>query len=170
MRYISSKHNVNNFNLKGYKIFLMLKLLSHLLVIYHNLMQTHLHIFFKLTFSCQESHFNIITNRKQESVDTPMVERRKNNWLVRQLSRMGSMRSQSTAYSSGGMPFNRNRLNSVYSSPESGLPLTILQQQQLQQAHQQQQAGSQPSKSSLYGKFVHRKSLRAQRQLIKQSK
>ncbi|KMY97911.1 bestrophin-2 isoform X2 [Drosophila simulans] len=104
-----------------------------------------------------------------ESVDTPMVERRKNNWLVRQLSRMGSMRSQSTAYSSGGMPFNRNRLNSVYSSPESGLPLTILQQQQLQQAHQQQQAGSQPSKSSLYGKFVHRKSLRAQRQLIKQN-
>ncbi|XP_050741725.1 bestrophin-2 isoform X2 [Drosophila biarmipes] len=104
-----------------------------------------------------------------ESVDTPMVERRKNNWLVRQLSRMGSMRSQSTAYSSGGMPFNRNRLNSVYSSPESGLPLTILQQQQLQQAHQQQQAGSQPSKSSLYGKFVHRKSIRAQRQLIKQN-
>jgi len=99
-----------------------------------------------------------------------MVERRKNNWLVRQLSRMGSMRSQSTAYSSGGMPFNRNRLNSVYSSPESGLPLTILQQQQLQQAHQQQQAGMQPSKSSLYGKFVHRKSIRAQRQLIKQSK
>ncbi|XP_070141276.1 bestrophin-2a isoform X2 [Drosophila kikkawai] len=106
-----------------------------------------------------------------ESVDTPMVERRKNNWLVRQLSRMGSMRSQSTAYSSGGLPFNRNRLNSVYSSPESGLPLTILQQQQLQQAQQQQQqqAGSQPSKSSLYGKFVHRKSIRAQRQLIKQN-
>ncbi|XP_020808988.1 bestrophin-2 isoform X2 [Drosophila serrata] len=106
-----------------------------------------------------------------ESVDTPMVERRKNNWLVRQLSRMGSMRSQSTAYSSGGLPFNRNRLNSVYSSPESGLPLTILQQQQLQQAQQQQQqqTGSQPSKSSLYGKFVHRKSLRAQRQLIKQN-
>ncbi|KAH8379791.1 hypothetical protein KR009_007289 [Drosophila setifemur] len=105
-----------------------------------------------------------------ESVDTPMVERRKNNWLVRQLSRMGSMRSQSTAYSSGGLPFNRNRLNSVYSSPESGLPLTILQQQQLQQQQQHQQmAGSQPGKSSLYGKFVHRKSLRAQRQLIKQN-
>ncbi|XP_017102619.2 bestrophin-4 isoform X2 [Drosophila bipectinata] len=105
-----------------------------------------------------------------ESVDTPMVERRKNNWLVRQLSRMGSMRSQSTAYSSGGLPFNRNRLNSVYSSPESGLPLSIMQQQQLQQAQQQQQqAGSQPTKSSLYGKFVHRKSLRAQRQLIKQN-
>ncbi|XP_033242510.1 uncharacterized protein LOC108165455 isoform X2 [Drosophila miranda] len=108
-----------------------------------------------------------------ESVDTPMVERRKNNWLVRQLSRMGSMRSQSTAYSSGGMPFNRHRLNSVYSSPESGLPLTILQQQQLQQQQQQQlqsMGGSQSQqKSSLYGKFVHRKSIRAQRQLIKQN-
>ncbi|XP_022218671.2 bestrophin homolog 14 isoform X2 [Drosophila obscura] len=103
-----------------------------------------------------------------ESVDTPMVERRKNNWLVRQLSRMGSMRSQSTAYSSGGMPFNRHRLNSVYSSPESGLPLTILQQQQLQQ--QQSMGGSQSQqKPSLYGKFVHRKSIRAQRQLIKQN-
>lgn len=98
----------------------------------------------------------------QESVDTPMVERRKNNWLVRQLSRMGSMRSQSTAYSSGGMAFNRNRLNSVYSSPESGLPMSMVQQQQ--QLQQQMQ-----SKPSLYDKFVHRKSLRAQRQLIKQS-
>lgn len=94
-----------------------------------------------------------------------MVERRKNNWLVRQLSRMGSMRSQSTAYSSGGMAFNRNRLNSVYSSPESGLPMSIVQQQQQQQMSHQLQ-----SKPSLYDKFVHRKSLRAQRQLIKQSK
>ncbi|XP_043865460.1 bestrophin homolog 14 isoform X2 [Drosophila mojavensis] len=114
-----------------------------------------------------------------ESVDTPMVERRKNNWLVRQLSRMGSMRSQSTAYSSGGMPFTRNRLNSVYSSPESGLPLSVLQQQQLQQQQQQQlqqqqqpggmQQQQQQSKPTLYEKFVHRKSLRAQRQLIKQN-
>ncbi|XP_073835979.1 bestrophin 2 isoform X4 [Musca autumnalis] len=102
-----------------------------------------------------------------ESVDTPMVERRKNNWLVRQLSRMGSMRSQSTAYSSGGMAFNRNRLNSVYSSPESGLPMTIVQQQQQQQQQLQQQQQMQ-QKPSLYDKFVHRKSLRAQRQLIKQ--
>ncbi|CAO1321326.1 unnamed protein product [Diamesa serratosioi] len=56
-----------------------------------------------------------------ESVDTPMVERRK-NWFSRQMHRMGSMRSSSTAYSSGGL-FNRNRLNSVYSSPEAGLGL-----------------------------------------------
>ncbi|XP_070497388.1 bestrophin-2 isoform X2 [Chironomus tepperi] len=55
-----------------------------------------------------------------ESVDTPMVERRK-NWFSRQMHRMGSLRSSSTAYSSGGI-FNRNRLNSeVYSSPEAGL-------------------------------------------------
>ncbi|XP_037957294.1 bestrophin homolog 22 isoform X2 [Teleopsis dalmanni] len=104
-----------------------------------------------------------------ESVDTPMVERRKNNWLVRQLSRMGSMRSQSTAYSSGGMAFNRNRLNSVYSSPESGLPLAIIQQQQQQAVQQQMQQQQMQSKPSLYEKFVHRKSLRAQKQLIKQN-
>lgn len=45
-----------------------------------------------------------------ESVDTPMVERRK-NWFSRQMHRMGSIRSSSTAYSSAGL-FNRNRLNS----------------------------------------------------------
>ncbi|XP_049313117.1 bestrophin-2 isoform X3 [Bactrocera dorsalis] len=104
-----------------------------------------------------------------ESVDTPMVERRKNNnWLVRQLSRMGSIRSQSTAYSSSGMAFNRNRLNSVYSSPESGIPVNILQQQQQAQQQQQGQAAQIQSKPSFYGKFVNRKSQRAQKQLIKQ--
>ncbi|XP_045509832.1 bestrophin-4 isoform X2 [Colias croceus] len=56
-----------------------------------------------------------------ESVDTPLVERRK-NWFQRQISRMGSVRSASTAYSSGGL-FGRNRHNSmVYSSPEAGQP------------------------------------------------
>lgn len=47
-----------------------------------------------------------------ESVDTPMVERRSKNWFSRQMLRMGSMRSSSTAYSSSGGIFNRNRLNS----------------------------------------------------------
>ncbi|XP_036220274.2 bestrophin-4 isoform X3 [Bactrocera oleae] len=104
-----------------------------------------------------------------ESVDTPMVERRKNNnWLVRQLSRMGSIRSQSTAYSSSGMAFNRNRLNSVYSSPESGIPVNILQQQQQTQQQQQGQTAQIQSKPSFYGKFVNRKSQRAQKQFIKQ--
>lgn len=54
-----------------------------------------------------------------ESVDTPVAERKK-NWFQRQLNRMGSMRSSSTTYSSGGL-FTRHRLNSVYSSPENGL-------------------------------------------------
>ncbi|GFG32644.1 hypothetical protein Cfor_04749 [Coptotermes formosanus] len=54
-----------------------------------------------------------------ESVDTPLVERRK-NWFQRQLNRMGSVRSSSTTYSSG--LFGRGRHNSVYSNPEAGPP------------------------------------------------
>ena len=84
-----------------------------------------------------------------------MVERRK-NWFQRQITRMGSVRSSSTAYSSGGL-FARNRHNSVYSSPEAGLP-------------HQQPSGPPSHKMSLYDKFVSRKSIRAQRQLMKQSK
>lgn len=56
----------------------------------------------------------------QESVDTPMPERRR-NWLSRQITRIGSIRSSSTAYSSG-RPYKGNRKNSVYSSPEPVLP------------------------------------------------
>lgn len=54
----------------------------------------------------------------QESVDTPLVERRSKNWFQRQLQRMGSVRSSSTTYSSAGMAFasgTRPRHNSVYS-------------------------------------------------------
>uniref|UniRef100_A0A336LX87 Bestrophin homolog n=1 Tax=Culicoides sonorensis TaxID=179676 RepID=A0A336LX87_CULSO len=109
---------------------------------------------------------NIVTRRQRsihdaegyadyESVDTPMAERRK-NWFSRQITRMGSARSASTAYSSGGL-FGRNRHNSVYSSPEAGLPPGSAQQIQASQ------------KMSLYDKFVGRKSLRAQRQLMKQT-
>lgn len=51
-----------------------------------------------------------------------MAERRKSsNWFSRQITRMGSLRSSSTAYSSG-YPFKRNRHNSVYSSPDNDLP------------------------------------------------
>jgi bestrophin, other len=90
-----------------------------------------------------------------ESVDTPMVERRK-NWFSRQINRMGSVRSSSTAYSSGGL-FMRNRHNSVYSSPEAGMAQPI--------------TGPSMHKMSLYEKFVGRKSVRAQqRQMMKQSK
>lgn len=91
-----------------------------------------------------------------ESVDTPMVERRK-NWFSRQLTRMGSMRS-SSQYSSTGL-FNRHRQNSVYSSPEAAGQLPSPN-------------GGGPSgqpKMSFYDKFVGRKSGRAMRQLHKQS-
>lgn len=92
-----------------------------------------------------------------ESVDTPMVERRK-NWFSRQLTRMGSMRSSSQYSSTGGL-FNRNRQNSVYSSPEAQLP------------HPNGPASSsQTGKISFYDKFVGRKSGRAMRQLQKQSR
>lgn len=116
-------------------------------------------------------NLNEDTYADYESVDTPMVERRK-NWWSRQMHRMGSMRSSSTAYSSGGL-FNRNRLNSgncrrilrsflntshksflfslVYSSPEAGLTIN-----------------NQPA-SNILNKFTGRKSGR-QRQFIKQSK
>lgn len=83
-----------------------------------------------------------------ESVDTPLVERRK-NWFQRQLNRMGSVRSSSTTYSSG--LFGRGRHNSVYSSPEAGppgppgAPNSVLQH-----------------KMSFYDRFVSRKSGRGQ--------
>ncbi|XP_052746430.1 bestrophin-2 isoform X2 [Bicyclus anynana] len=81
-----------------------------------------------------------------ESVDTPLVERRK-NWFQRQISRMGSVRSASTAYSSGGF-FGRNRLNSVvYSSPEAGQPIS---------------PPNSHHKMSLYERLVGRKSGRGQ--------
>ncbi|XP_022921131.2 bestrophin-2 [Onthophagus taurus] len=73
-----------------------------------------------------------------ESVDTPIVERRKSsNWFTRQISRtrLGSVRSASTAYSSGGL-FGRHRGNSVYASPEAGLP------------------GVPPQKTSIYDKLT----------------
>lgn len=85
----------------------------------------------------------------QESVDTPIVERRKSsNWFTRQISRtrMGSIRSASTAYSSGGL-FSRHRGNSVYASPETG---------QLPGAHP-------PPKMSIYDRLVGRRSGRNQR-------
>lgn len=48
-----------------------------------------------------------------------MPERRR-NWFTRQITRIGSIRSSSTAYSSG--LYKRNRQNSVYTNPEAVLP------------------------------------------------
>lgn len=84
----------------------------------------------------------------QESVDTPIVERRKSmNWFSRQISRtrMGSVRSASTAYSSGGL-FSRHRGNSVYVSAENG-----------------QLSGIPQQKMSMYDRLVGRKSGRNQK-------
>lgn len=87
-----------------------------------------------------------------ESVDTPIQRRKSSNWFSRQISRtrMGSVRSASTAYSSGGL-FGRHRGNSVYASPEvggaSGLSVNGQQQQQPQQ-----------HKMSIYERWVGRKS------------
>ncbi|KAG5878863.1 hypothetical protein JTB14_006851 [Gonioctena quinquepunctata] len=78
-----------------------------------------------------------------ESVDTPIQERRKSsNWFSRQISRtgMGSIRSSSTAYSSGGL-FARYRGNSVYANPENG-----------------QLPGMPTHKMSIYDRLVGRKS------------
>ncbi|XP_053687646.1 bestrophin-2-like [Sabethes cyaneus] len=87
-----------------------------------------------------------------ESVDTPMIERRK-GWFGRQMT---SMRSSSTAYSSGGLS-SHNRQNSVYSSPDAELTKPIT-------------TGDQPlQKLSLYDKFVNRKSVRNRRQIMKQN-
>lgn len=88
-----------------------------------------------------------------ESVDTPMAERRK-GWFGRQMNRI-SMRSASTAYSSGGL-FTRNRNNSVYSSPEAGITQPI-------------GAGAPMQKMTFYEKFVNRKSGRHPRQIVKQN-
>ncbi|KAL1517097.1 hypothetical protein ABEB36_000905 [Hypothenemus hampei] len=82
-----------------------------------------------------------------ESVDTPIVERRKSlSWFSRQISRtgMGSVRSASTAYSSGGL-FSRPRGNSVYANPENG---------QLHVMH---------PKMSIYDRLVGRRSGRNQK-------
>ncbi|XP_052122189.1 bestrophin-2 isoform X6 [Frankliniella occidentalis] len=113
-----------------------------------------------------------------ESVDTPLVERRK-NWFQRQLQRMGSVRSSSTTYSSAGMAFNsRPRHNSVYSQisfvqgENGGLPgpvpgpvsAQILSQTTLP-IHQQQQQQPPPErqpKMSIYDRFVNRRSSRGQ--------
>ena len=98
-----------------------------------------------------------------------MVERRK-NWFSRQITRMGSVRSSSTAYSSGGI-FNRNRVNSVYSNPEAGVLGAGVNNGNGGGNGTVNEMGHPPQqrKMSLYDKFVNRKSLRAQRQLIKQS-
>lgn len=109
-----------------------------------------------------------------ESVDTPLVERRK-NWFQRQLQRMGSVRSSSTTYSSAGMAFasgTRPRHNSVYSQisfvqgENGGLPGPVpgpLSGMATLPVHQQLPAAPERQpKMSIYDRFVNRRSSRGQ--------
>ncbi|XP_050442903.1 bestrophin-4 isoform X2 [Adelges cooleyi] len=91
-----------------------------------------------------------------ESVDTPMAERRK-NWFQRQIHRMGSIRSSSTTYSSGGL-FNRTRHNSVYSSPENGMPNAVAVN-----GHVNGINGAHLQKITLYDRLWGRKSMKSRR-------
>lgn len=89
----------------------------------------------------------------QESVDTPMVERRK-NWFQRQVQRMSSIRrSSSTTYSSGLFGGNRSRHNSVYATPNEGGVLPGAGQYPPALPHQ-------PHKMSIYDRIIRRKSTR----------
>lgn len=88
-----------------------------------------------------------------------MAERRK-NWFQRQIHRMGSIRSSSTTYSSGGL-FNRTRHNSVYSSPENGMPTSAAGMN----GHINGINGSTPhlQKITLYDRLWGRKSMKSRR-------
>lgn len=91
-----------------------------------------------------------------ESVDTPLVERRK-NWFQRQMQRVGSIRSSSTTYSSG--LFGRTRHNSVYSSPDNtGLPVTVSPGQHAPVPTTT--TTQSPHKMSIYDRLIGRKSTR----------
>ncbi|XP_073973900.1 bestrophin 2 isoform X4 [Rhodnius prolixus] len=100
-----------------------------------------------------------------ESVDTPLVERKK-NWLQRQWQRMGSIRSSST-YSSG-LFGGRTRHNSVYSSPDAVVSVGIGGQlpgaasnQPIHNPHHAQH------KMSIYDRLIGRKSTRRGRANLK---
>ncbi|XP_059471068.1 bestrophin-4 [Neocloeon triangulifer] len=94
-----------------------------------------------------------------ESVDTPLVERRK-NWFQRQLHRMGSSRSSSTAYSSGlfrggggGRVRNTSISTNIYSTTnETGPTHLAVPSAMPSQAH----------KLSFYDRILNRKSGRGQ--------
>ncbi|KAF4514145.1 UNVERIFIED_CONTAM: hypothetical protein B566_EDAN019196, partial [Ephemera danica] len=102
-----------------------------------------------------------------ESVDTPLVERRK-NWFQRQLHRMGSSRSSSTAYSSGlfrggggggGRTRNTSLSGNLYSTTnETGPAMPSVTSQH----HLQASANHAAHKLSFYERIMHRKSGRGQ--------
>ncbi|BES99992.1 Bestrophin, RFP-TM, chloride channel [Nesidiocoris tenuis] len=118
---------------------------------------------------------NLSTHRKSlhddlyadyESVDTPVIERRKNNnWFQRQMQRMGSVRSASTAYSSGGFFRGqpRTRGNSVYGTTPDAVIVEGGSNENGQPNGSAQGTGfaaHPPHKMSIYDRFMRRKSTR----------
>ncbi|XP_034839266.1 bestrophin-4 isoform X2 [Maniola hyperantus] len=75
--------------------------------------------------SCSADHYKVKTeDAVYANVQSPRKSHDETYADYRQISRMGSVRSASTTYSSGGF-FGRNRHNSVvYSSPEAGQPIS----------------------------------------------
>ncbi|XP_049886213.1 bestrophin-4 isoform X3 [Pectinophora gossypiella] len=73
--------------------------------------------------ACSADHYKVkAEDAVYANVQAPRKSHDETYADYRQISRMGSVRSASTAYSSGGL-FGRNRHNSVvYSSPEAGQP------------------------------------------------
>ncbi|XP_045784515.1 bestrophin-4 isoform X2 [Maniola jurtina] len=98
--------------------------------------------------SCSADHYKVKTeDAVYANVQLPRKSHDETYADYRQISRMGSVRSASTAYSSGGF-FGRNRHNSVvYSSPEAGQPIS---------------PPNPHHKMSLYERLVGRKSGRGQ--------
>lgn len=93
-----------------------------------------------------------------ESVDTPIVERRK-NWFQRQVQRMSSVRrSSSTTYSSGLFGGTRSRHNSVYATPNEGGVLPISGQFPPLPVPTNHQPAT--HKMSIYDRLLRRKSTR----------
>ncbi|CAB0005549.1 unnamed protein product [Nesidiocoris tenuis] len=103
---------------------------------------------------------------ERESVDTPVIERRKNNnWFQRQMQRMGSVRSASTAYSSGGFFRGqpRTRGNSVYGTTPDAVIVEGGSNENGQPNGSAQGTGfaaHPPHKMSIYDRFMRRKSTR----------
>lgn len=83
-------------------------------------------------------------------MDTPLVER-KRNWISRA---MGSVRSRSSTTYSSGTFFNRNRHNSVYSSPEG---------QNIAGPNNPTGNNNVGGMKMIYDRFARRKSIQSQR-------
>ncbi|KAG8222422.1 hypothetical protein J437_LFUL008419 [Ladona fulva] len=103
----------------------------------------------------------LIDRHLKESVDTPLVERRK-NWFQRQLHRMGSVRSANTTYSSGGLFTGGGARTAPSSRTGNAYTNTTIQQGDVNA--NAAAITTNPQKLSLYDRLMSRKSGRGQLQ------